>query len=284
MISIGTSITVTTEPTPPEPRLRDNPDFTNNLVFCYECDDDAASSTVIDSSPNGYDGTLIRDTGVVFEDVNTEDYTITGHIGSAFDGTKDGVNNSTAVDFTAVEGGVQGSVYNISNYFSWSMWVKWPTNTSGGPANSRATYDCLIGNWGGGGGYCQIQWYDIGGGDWRIRWLTFDGSFRGVYTSTDISTLDDTFFHLAATWDASAGNVNVEDGMKLYVNNSDVTVKVGTAGVPSNGFDNTTWIYNHRPDANYPGRFDLDQFCGHSKTIDSTLISTIYNGGNGMAY
>jgi len=264
------------------PHIHTHPTLPTNLLFCYECDDNAASSVVVDST-GSVNGTLKGDNGGALVATNTDNETIAGKIASAFWGTRLGVNATRCVDFTAVEGGAPGTYYHINKDFSWNMWIRWPSLVGGGGANARANLEVVIGNWGGAGAYCQIGWYNVGA-TWRQRWLTWDGTFRGVYTSTDVSTFDDVWWMLSATYDASAAAVNVEDGMKLYVNGSDVTVKMAVGGRPATGFQNNAWIYNHRPDANFPARFDMDQFCSWNKVLTSSECSDMWNGGAGMPY
>lgn len=253
----------------------------NNLVCCYECDDDAASSTVTDTHTTGNDGTLLLDSAG-WAPRNTEDEAIVGHLDSAFWCTQQGVNITTAVDFTAVEGGSQGSVYHLGRSFSWSMWIRWPSNTGVG-ANSRATYDAVLSNWIGAGNYLAIMWKDVGGGDWRLQFVTLSGSFRGVQTNTDLSAHDDTWFHVVCTYDHDQGSANQEDRQKIYINGADDTGKLGTAGDPG-GMDSSAWFYGGRPDANYPGRCDMDQFCSWSRDLTSAEALYLYNGGSGIRY
>jgi hypothetical protein len=291
MISRGTSITVTTEPTPPEPKLRDIPDVVDSMLFCYECDDNAASSTVVDSHTNGYDGDYLAYNAPWDWDpynTNTTDSSESGKLGEALIGIHSGAGPQwRCIDFTPTEPGGKGSTYEVDKNFSWSMWIKWPSVIpGGGGANARATYNCVIGSWPQAGSFLQLEWYDAGGGDWRLRWRSWDGTERGVYCSTDLSAYDDSFFHVVVTHDTSGG-VNVEDRMKIYINGSDDTVKMGVAGVPAtfanDGWDGYRWLYSGRPDINYNGLITMDQFIGWTKAADS-IVSTIYNGGNGMAY
>jgi len=260
-----------------------SPTLGTGLLFCYECDDNAANSTVVDAHTNNYDGTYKYDNGFAWSTRNTSTDSIVGKLDNAFAGTTVGVNNCSGVDFTAVEGGVPGSIYAPGNDFSWSMWVRWPTNAHAGGPNSRSTYDSIIGNWAAVGVKLSVEWYDIGGGNWRVKFVTYDGSFRGVYSSTDCSAFDDAFFHICVTYDASAAATNLEDGAKVYINGSDVTVKIGVGGKPAS-FTSGDLYYNGRADANYPGRCDMDQFAGWTKALTPTEANWMYNGGTGYRY
>ena len=145
----------------------------DGLIAHYKLNDDAANTTVVDSGPNAYDGTLAGGD-------NTADISIAGKISKAlnFDGVNDYVNLPAGLSL----GG--------KTRFTIAFWAKWDGTAQNGYCVRLQVNTPLIrntGSW----GYQFID--DLGdtqsssfsatgdGGVWRHIMVIYDGTFLHFY-------------------------------------------------------------------------------------------------------
>jgi hypothetical protein len=272
MISTGTSKTVTTEPTPAPPKLRDYPDVLGNMLFCYECDDDAASSVVSDAH-GANDAVLQELVGGAWPSLNTDEASTTGKVDKCFD-----LYNTIApaqsrrVDFTTVEPG-PGAYFDHDKSFSFATWVYYPAApVMPDPAQ-------IMGNWAAAG----VGWFvQFTGGSIEFQ-VTDDGATYYKITSS-AGLIPGNWFHIAISHDHT--QPQTEDGMKVYINAADVSVKSGQAGNVGVFSNISESVFGVTPTAGgtNPWVGYLDQSISWTKVIDTSILSTVYNGSYGMAY
>jgi hypothetical protein len=221
-------------------------------------------------------GVLKELNGPVFDEVNTEDRTTSAILGAGFVPYKPGIiANYTVVDFSAVES-VEGEYFDVAKPFSFACWVKVDSVAAGSTTP-------IWGNRDGNPGTTELGWYNTAG-EWYLRFRTFTGALRAVDSSSlgaSWPSGDEIF--IVCTYDPTLSVDTWTDRAKIYVNGSDDTNKDASVGLPAT-MSNATWFYGGRPDLNGGSNIIKDQFCAWSKAIDSTLVTTMWNGGSGMAY
>lgn len=238
--------------------------LTSSIVLYYAFEDNDADTTVDDSSTNGYDGTLEGGD-------NTEDITITGHLGYGIDlnGSDDYVDTGETFQ----------STFRAS--FSVSIWIK--------PDDGQK-----------GGGNHQWLWgvVDSTGDDSKCYGiLRDDGVLQFAYESEgvreDAMSLDAEFadgaasswHHVVMTMDST---VTGAGAMKIYLNGDEVELDPQYPG-DTTGITHASWTsaqdvfvgaYNN--DGSAAGFFDggIDEFIIFGKALSHDEVKNLYALGN----
>lgn len=238
---------------------------TLNPAAHWKLDDNLATTAVLDSSGNDYDGTLAGGD-------NTEDKNVPGQVDDAFD-----MNElSGAGDYVDADDPFQSL---LRGSFSISVWVK---PDDGHPGVNKTVVGML----------------DSTGDDSRILMeVMTTGKMQFVYESegdegnhalTDEVIFSDgaaaDFTHIVMVADSSIGGVG---GKKIYINGSEVTLdgtKDGsTSGVTFSNFTSAQNLYfggfnyNGNDTAHIDGKLDDVQLYG--KVLTAAEVLNLYNSG-----
>lgn len=230
-----------------------------NPIGRWTMDDDAASTTVLDSSGNGYDATLAGGD-------NTEDKASVGQIDGAF--------NLNGTDDYADAGATFEAQFQSS--FTISILLK--------PADGQpAAIKMLCGAYET-GGTNAIQIY-FSGGNGKIRCdYTANSNTASARSNGDLFSdgAAEEFSTLTIVFDSTIGGVG---GILIYFNGAlvtlDATYNGDTSGVTFSSYSNTRNLFvgarNTAGSASYPFAGFLDDFMLIPKAITAAQVLAIHN-------
>lgn len=228
----------------------------SDLKLYWKCDDDAANTTVLDSSGKGHDGTASCNTSLLSENAKVDD---------GFNLTNDGGNQYASVadhnDFSFGDG-------STDSPFSIAMW--------GGRADALGV---------------ALAKYDPAGGADKEWSLVINNSLQLVFTISDKSVpaecykrtdsgLSAGWHHMVATYDGS-GSAN---GMELYVDGVKVTATTVSNGAGYVAMENlgepvATGRYSDL--ASNPWNERIDDIRLYGRVLTAAEVNFLYNSGNG---
>ena len=213
----------------------------NRLILHYKCNDDAASTVVVDSTENGDNGTC---------SVNTDTLSSAGKIGDGFNlnGTSDSI--SAPLD-------AKKTLYGNKN-FAISAWVY---------HDAAVGSDDICGNQVGSTGYS----FGIN----ASRQLYFYGGYAGTAMSS-IST--DVISN--ATWTLVMAVV-YNDTAYMYINGEEVTYGTQDTGTSGGVRDDSSLALRVGRSSNGFFDGMIDDFRFYDNQINEDAISFIYNSGSG---
>lgn len=231
----------------------------------WKLDDNAASSTVIDSQ-NTYAGTL----KAVNSTINTSTVTTTGKLSSAF--TFNGATNTRNIDL----GNVLGK--DKTNAFSGEAWIKTSDST-----NEQLILSKLDGDGGQRGWGIDV----IAGNVWVLMISSLGGfpNFDGWFVEDlQHAIADNAFHHIVVTYDGS----NDRTGVKIYVDGSvpaSYTYSGTAGGIAGSLLNSTSLSIGSRRgstgsvDTSFNGTIDAVRV--YNRALTSTEVTNLYNSGSG---
>jgi hypothetical protein len=271
MISVGRTPKVTIEPNPVGP-FNGHPTLTNQLLAAYRCQDNAASSVVLDATAASSHATAVFAVGPgLWVPVNTN--TLSDPAGKLSPCLKvNGGGGVHAVDYTVLEGG-PGDIFEIDKPFSLAGWV---SNDMPYGLN-----DVMFSNWVGGTDAYFIRW---NGG--LVPAAAVEFYFGGAGGNLGVKTVSDpavfpplTWFHIGVSYDGSVA----EAGMKIFFNGFEETIPQGL-GPPPPTIASPRHHFGSQPDGLIGWNGRVQQGLVWDRVVTPSEFNDLYNGGNGLAY
>ncbi len=212
-----------------------------NLILAMKLNDNESSTKVIDSSGNGYNGTLNKNTSLVSE---------TGKINQGF--------YLSTNDYVTIP---NKSVYNTQSV-SISFWIK---------LSSFSTSNCLIAKYNPTGNQRQIGVFTDSSIAGKIAVRTSNnGTTQYAYVTTNSVLENGTFHHYVIVYNSGSITIYVDGSAvdasgtvadSLLSGTSDITINGYAGGGRVSGIFDAVWWYN--------------------RALSSNEVSNLYNSGKG---
>ena len=235
-------------------------DLSSNCIALYTLNDNEDTSTVIDSSGNGHNGTVVNDE----TNYSSEQYTASGKINGAFDfdGTNDYVDCGDDDTFTFGDGS-SDSPFSISCQAN---------------MNDATLFYFIAKHKSTGDVYREWMLY-VGSAD-NLSFAISDhsaGAHKRVESTSAITSYEGSWMHIVGTYDGS-GTVS---GLKLYINGAQIETSVEKDDAGYVAMENTTThLTLGRRDTSYSdGKLDAVMIFDKALTGDEVLY--LYNQGTG---
>lgn len=221
----------------------------------YTMDDNAASTTVTDSSGNSYTGTNAA---------NTNTKSVAGKISTAL--SYNGTSDRTAISDTSALRPQAGNA-------SISAWVDLPNSNQFGPILCKRLTSGAFTNF---NLAVTGSTFATSGKRIGISLAGSNGGSRTTITNADVA--DGNPHHVAVTWNATTGTITI------YIDGSAVAATSSSSGSwPTIDNTDTMYIGNNNGTAYLTADYvdDVRFFVGTA--ISATQVSYLYNSGNGRS-
>lgn len=221
--------------------------LTDNLVFYYQMEDDAASTTVVDSLA-AHNGTA---------STNTSNLSDVGKIndGFDFDGSTEYVNSG------------YGEVISSDSF---SCWFK-KHNSSYPSSGDRNIFSIQ-----GGTGIFKVMFHSSHQDKITFLYQKNGSNYVLKYGST---TIDQNWHHLVATVNGTTVTIYLDGSVETMnawgsAGTCDSATTGSTIYIAMNAVDGTSTCFDG----------NIDEFGFWNKVLDSTEVTSLYNGGSGLTY